>query len=140
MRNNFNLKFSYGIGARNVLDTFKGSYTKDLIIDGTITVPFKLTDTELRHIRDKMLEIGFFDYPDSVGVDESENGVEITPFETYIFEVIYGEKEKKLHWENSCIRGEPEVEKLYELITSIEEIIESKPEYTRLPEARGGYC
>ncbi len=41
----FNLKFSYGVNARNVLNTFEDTYTKDLAMDGIVTVSFPLCRT-----------------------------------------------------------------------------------------------
>ena len=56
----FNLIFSYGVSARNVLNTFQNTYTEDLIMDGTITVPFVLKESQLQEINSRMVEIGFF--------------------------------------------------------------------------------
>jgi hypothetical protein len=44
---NFDVKLRYGILARNELNTFQNTYTKDLILDGTITVPFVVSDEKL---------------------------------------------------------------------------------------------
>ena len=45
--NSFNIKFSYGVGAKNVLNTYDNTYTKDLVVDSTITVPFYLSGSDL---------------------------------------------------------------------------------------------
>ena len=140
MGNEFKLKFSYGIGSNNVLNTFEDTYTKDLIADGTITIPFKLTENELSQIYDKMCEIGFFDYPDTFNGTNSESTLEIDPFYTYIFKVRHGNSEKHLHWDDCCMDIDPRLEKLGELGDLIKEIIESRMEYKQLPETRGGYC
>ena len=140
MGNEFKLKFSYGVGSKNVLNTFEDTYTKDLIADGTITIPFHLTEDELRQIYDKMCEIGFFDYPDTFKDKNSDSTAEIDPFYSYIFKVRHGNSEKHLHWDNRCLDIDPRLEKLRELIDLIKEIIETRMEYKRLPESRGGYC
>ena len=36
----FNVRLRYGILARNEINTFQNTYTKDLILDGTVTVPY----------------------------------------------------------------------------------------------------
>jgi len=35
---NFNLIFKYGVGAKNEFNTFKGTYTKDMVMDPSVTV------------------------------------------------------------------------------------------------------
>ena len=44
----FNLIFRYGVGARNELNTFEGMYTKDMIMDPSITVNLTLSEEELK--------------------------------------------------------------------------------------------
>jgi hypothetical protein len=73
---NFNVKLRYGILARNELNTFQNTYTKDLILDGTITVPIVVSDEKLLQIRNKMDEIGFVSYPDPFVITQSgRNGI-----------------------------------------------------------------
>ena len=73
---NFDVKLRYGILARNELNTFQNTYTKDLILDGTITVPFVVSDEKLLQIRNKMDEIGFVSYPDPFVITQSgRNGI-----------------------------------------------------------------
>ena len=134
-----NLKFSYGVDAKNVLNTFENTYTKDLILDGTTTVPFTLSDGELDHINEKMSEIGFFDYPEHFAAATGDTASFIMPYSTYEFEVSYESTTKRLHWSDSVISDDTAAVKLRELIQLIRSIIESKPEYSQLPPARGGY-
>jgi hypothetical protein len=134
-----NLKFSYGIDAKNVLNTFENTYTKDLILDGTTAVPFTLSDGELERISDKMSEIGFFGYPDHFAVATGDTARVITPHSIYDFQVSYKSTTKHLHWSDSVLSDDTAAVKLRELIQLIRSIIESKPEYSQLPPARGGY-
>ena len=135
----FNLKFSYGVGARNILNTFQNTYTKDLILDGTVTVPFALSDSELNRISAKMTEIGFFAYPDTFIVKTGDTVGIITPSNTYIYDVSLKSANKKLYWNDEIINPDTQAVKLRELNTTIRTIIQSKPEYAKLPPARGGY-
>jgi hypothetical protein len=137
---NFNLKFSYGTGAKNVLDTFRNKYTKDLIFDGTITVPFFLSDEELHQIGNKMDEIGFFSYPDTfVAVTADSIVRSVSPYSTYNFEVQRDSTVKHLLWEDAIVNQNSQAIKLRELTNLIRTMIESKPEYSNLPAAKGGY-
>lgn len=139
----FNLIFRYGVGAKNVLNTFKGTYTRDMVGDPPITVRLCLSEEELDRIYQKMVEIDFFNYPDKFHVQVHLEGVvgEVPPYSTYHFKVKYNNSEiKELVWADNIISENERADKLRELIKFIIEIIESKPEYKRLPEPRGAYC
>jgi hypothetical protein len=135
----FNLQFSYGVGARNVLNTFENTYTKDLILDGTATIPFILTPSELQRIKLKMLEMDFFGYPDTFAVTATGRAEMISPYSMYNFEVHYNASLKRIHWKDCIISEDSAAMKLREMSMLIKNIIVSHPEYTRLPAARGGY-
>ena len=57
------LVFAYGVGARNVLDTTRGTFTKDMISASPITISLELSAGDMARISEKMDEIGFFSYP-----------------------------------------------------------------------------
>ena len=136
----FNLRLRYGIGARNELNTFQNTYTKDLILDGTVTTRFVLSDAEFEQIKDKMIEIDFFNYPETFTVARTDTiVVSIEPHATYDFEVKYNSSIKRLHWDDGTISNDQRAERLRELIRLIQSIVETKPEYRQLPPARGGY-
>ena len=136
----FNLKFAYGIDAKNVLNTFQNTYTKDLILDGTTTVSFFLSDEELHQMRNKMDEIGIFSYPDTfIAVTADSITQHIDPYATYDFEVKSESTIKHVAWNDAIINQNTQAIKLRELISLIRTVIESKPEYSKLPAAKGGY-
>jgi len=136
---NFDLKFSYGVDARNVLNTFENTYTKDLVIDGTTTVSFVVPDSQLQRISSKMSEIGFFEYPDTFGIPTGDTIVYVTPHSTYIFDVSENSTEKHLYWSDSHMLKDSAAVKLRRLISLIEDIIVSNPTYSQLPPTKGGY-
>jgi len=138
---NFNLIFKYGVMARNELNTFEGTYTKDMVIDPSITVELSLTEEELDRIYQKMVEIDFFDYPDEYKATVfpwQSKGLKL-PYSSYYFRVEYDSKTKELSWKDNILNKDKRAEKLRELIKFIRDIIESKEEYKQLPPARGGY-
>lgn len=135
----FEMKFSYGVGTKNVLNTFDGTYTKNLIMDGTITVPFTVSDSALQSIRTEMNEIRFFEYPDTFGIPTSDTVVYVTPHSTYIFDVSENSVVKHLYWSDSNMLQDTAAVKLRNLIKLIEDIVESNPKYSQLPPAKGGY-
>jgi hypothetical protein len=134
-----NLKFSYGVDAKNVLNTFENTYTRDLILDGTTTVPFTLSDGELDRISETMSEIGFFGYPEHFAVAAGDTASFIMPYSTYEFVVSYQSTTKCFHWSDSIVSDDTAAVRLRELIQLIKGIIESKSEYSQLPPPRGGY-
>ena len=82
---NFNLIFKYGVGAKNELNTFEGTYTKDMVMDPSITVNLSLSKEELDRIYKKIVEINFFGYPDqfSVFVPPGQSVGMVTPYYSY---------------------------------------------------------
>ena len=140
----FNLIFRYGVGAKNELNTSKGTYTKDMILDPSVTVRFSLTGEEMDRIYEKMTEIDFFSYPDefAIVVPPGEGFRIVHPSSSYYFKVEYQSKVKELAWENkdfAILYEDERADKLRELIRLIIGIIESKKEYQKLPEPRGYY-
>jgi hypothetical protein len=138
---NFNFVFKYGVNEKNKLDTFHGTYTRDMVLDPSITVHLSLTHDELGQIINKMEEISFFSYPDIfvISVSPGEMIQHVTPYSSYYFKVEYGSIVKELQWEAEVINKEEKADKLRELINLIQSIIEAKDEYKSLPEPKGGY-
>jgi len=137
----FNFIFKYGFSGRNTLNTFQGTFTKDMIFDPAITINLTLTAEEMKSIHDKMIDIDFFNYPDkfSVIVPVGQAETRVTPYSTYFFKVTYNGRTKELLWHEKVTNSEEKADKLRELIKLIRNIIESKEEYKKLPEPRSGY-
>lgn len=147
LESDFNLIFKFGVKGpasepKNVLNTIKGTFTKDMVIDPPVTVKLRLTEEELEIIHRKMVEIGFFQYPTvfRVRVSPWDSICIVTPYSTYIFKVVsHGVVIKHLRWDDEICNENERAENLRELIRLIIEIIESKPEYQRMPKPRAGY-
>ncbi len=137
------LVFKYGVDGKNVLDTYRGIYTKDMVVDPPKTVRMCLLEEDLERIYEKMVEIGFFDsYPGRL-YERVEREVvgECTPYSTFYFRVQCGDSVKELRWSDRFdYSGNEGAEDLMELIRLIIEIIEATPEYKKLPEPRAGYA
>lgn len=137
----FNFIFKYSVTARNVLDTFQGTFTKDMVLDPPITIELTLSDAEMDSIYQKMVEIDFFSYPNEFEVDVSGSELigTVTPYSTYYFDVEYPSGTKELKWEDEITNPDEKADKLRELINLIRNIVESKEEYKNLPEPGSGY-
>lgn len=139
----FNLVFKYGYGTinKNVLNTFNGTYTWDMVVDPPITIDFSLSDEDMDRIYQKMVEIDFFCYPGEFAIPLPEEGIVGmgTPYQGYYFMVECDNKVKVLRWEDKITNKNEEADKLRWLTGLIISLIESKDEYWELPSPRGGY-
>jgi len=131
------IRIRYQYGFKNELDTFKGILQKDLVLDGVIKTPFSLTLEEQRTVLDKALAVDFFAWPDTL---HREAGVLMSPDPSPDFlRVECRDQEKRLVWFYPLDSRSAFSAPLIELTALIKEIIESRPEYKKLPPARGAH-
>ena len=134
--NDFNLLFRYGVGAKNELNTFEGTYTKDMVLDPPITISLILSEEELEQIHQKMIEIDFFNYPEDF---PPHPGRAINPCTNYFIKVEHGSIVKEINWNTNSMLESNIQDNLWQLVGCIIDIVEQKPEYKALPPANGGY-
>jgi len=135
-QNPVNILFRFGVEARNELDTFNGTFTKDLVIDGTITRRLTLSEGELKQIEQKLVDINFFDLPESFPPHTNRF---VTPEDDYYLSVQKGTTVKTVSWNTNSMMDSITEQKLQELTALIQSMIESNPEYRMLPPANGAY-
>jgi hypothetical protein len=128
------VQFYYGVEARNKLDTIRGTFTKDMVCDSSITIPFDLTQTELASIFAKADSIGFFQMPANIVIEHPRCW--LTPCSKFYLRIKTYNTDHSVSWDN-CFCEEGSV--LMELRTFIIEVIESRREYRVLPKARWQY-
>lgn len=133
----FNFVLNYGVDAKNQLDTQKEMFTKDMVMDPSVTTTLKLTDEEMDEIYTLMKNINILNYPDNFNPFSNSDQ---TPYSTYSFKIIVNGKEKNINWKDESGSNNKEAVDLRNLIKRIQEIIYSKDEYKKLPEAKGGYA
>ena len=141
---NFNFVFRYGIMAKNILDTFQGTYSKDMVRDPNIVVYLSLSEDEMDRIYEKMVEVDFFNYPDrfSVSVPPGVPSGIRTPYSSYYFKVEQNSSIKELWWNDEIFYKDytdEKADRLRELIKLIRDIVESKEEFRELPEPTSAY-
>jgi hypothetical protein len=132
----FNFVLNYGVNAINELNTVKGTYTKDLVGDGTITTGLKLSEKEMKNIYKEMRDIDILNYP-AMFAPESKSYQ--TPFPTYLIKIYYNGSEKRIYWVDDKDSKTKEAVRLRELFQKIHEIVIDKDEYKKLPPIKGGY-
>ncbi len=131
------LKIDLQYGFRDELNTFALTLQKDLVLDGTVTVPFWLTSDEQDVILQKAVGIDFFSLPDTL---QREPGVFISPDPSPdLLRLQYGSQEKTVVWYYPQDPNDTQWKALLELRNVIMQVIQAKPEYKLLPAARGGY-
>ena len=135
----FNLLLRYGVGARNELNTFNDTFTKDLLLDGTATTRLVLAQSDFDTIESRLQSIGIFSYPDTFVALHGDTVAGIEPHATYDLVVTLDSKAKRLFWEDAIISADPRATQLRQAFEFVRAIIDLKPEYRRLPPARGGY-
>ncbi|TVX91522.1 hypothetical protein [Cohnella terricola] len=128
----FDFTFKYGVMTKNVLNTFNGEYTKDLAMDGLISINYQLSVNDKKRIFEFMKDIDLFNYPDEV------EGLNQLPSSGYEFEIQYNGKKKNIIW-NGEFNDELKDQEFKELTRLIIGIIESSEDYRSLPESNGGY-
>ncbi len=123
----------------NDVNTFENQLTKDLVLDGTVTTEFWFTIEEQFKIEEMTYLIEFFSYPDSILASLSDTGAAYSPNPgIQSLRIEHESNHKTVFWNYPVPSGEQTYHllKLHDLII---EIIELKPEYLKLPDARGGY-
>jgi hypothetical protein len=140
---NFGFRLESGACYTDVLDTFNGTLTKDLISEPAFTIPFHLPHEQMIAVFEKMVQIGFFDYPAIFSIPTprfNQAWVIQTPAERYHILVRNGTASKTLDWIDEIREPDSrEAQNLRALFEIITDMISSSPEYQHLP-ARNGGC
>jgi hypothetical protein len=137
----FNFTLRYGIMAKNEINTFEGTVTKDMVTERPIKINLRLTEAEMKAIYRKMVEIDFFSYPEVFRIEVPADSPThlVTPASSYFFTVQYDSQTKRVRWIDDTLNPDIKADRLRELILYIRGIVENKKEYRELPPARGGY-
>jgi len=130
----FNLIFRYGVGAKNELNTFNNTFTKDMVIDPPITVNLKLSNNEFESIYQKINKLKLFNKGEST--KSSQPNVSVIPCSSYYLNVQDNSNQKELFWDNCRGRISDKFQQFTDFIILI---IKSKEEYKKLPPTKGGY-
>lgn len=112
-----------------------------MLLDGYITVEFWLTATDQERIKNKLEAVDFFNFPDTLIYQKNAGSImmPIDPNPGWKFLRVADEnRDNIVYWRPLLsVMNEP-APRLIELINLIIHIIESKPEYKALPQAKGG--
>ncbi len=135
----FNASLKFGVNARNELNTFQDTFTKDLILDGSVTTRLVLSQADLDSLEARFLSIDIFSYPDTFVAQHTDTVAVVTPHTTYILKLTRDDRQKVLYWEDALISSDPRSTDLRSMFDFVRTLVEGKPEYKSLPPARGSY-
>lgn len=102
-----------------------------MVKDPPVTIKFKLSDSDLAGINQKISDLKLFDIS-----QPTDGNMMVTPCSGYSLKVQIGSDEKEMSWSNCRGKINDKLQQFTEYIISI---IESKEDYKKLPTPRGGY-
>lgn len=122
---------------RNILDTEKGTFTKDMILDPEITIKLVFSDSELETVWKSILENDFYNLTEQSEARASS----VSPSFEYILTVSGGQyPDTTVSMVDLQLHYTSDETKFLNITETIVKIIESKQAYKELPEPRGGYA
>jgi hypothetical protein len=147
MPENFAFTAAYGVRANNIINTFDGTFTKD-VIDPPQPNPMtalRLTPEEMASLYHDLVDIGILDYPSDFRPDaeqEAKSGIHhwVDPHNTYWLRVRAAACDKYVLWEDISGSVALKAKALRAWFNKLEQMIEVKPEYKAMPPIQGGYA
>lgn len=138
---NFGFIFEFGSCSMDKLDTFKGEFTQDRVVEPSITIPLELSDEQMMMIYGKMLEINLARYPEVFEVRKPLIGEVVMLSSPYNYDLIVenGESSTSIRWTDNMVQPTTsKANRLRELFRSIIQMVHKHPGYQRLPEVKFG--
>lgn len=130
----FNFVLNYGYEARDIINTYENTYTKNMISNDDKTVEIKFSDEEMQTIYEEMKEADILNSAESASKSQCADPHEINKLKITMNGEIY-----QREWITSDCDKVPD-NKLKNFVEFVHrEIIMIKEEYNELPEPSGGY-
>ena len=131
---NYNIIFKYGFEAKNVLNTFDKTFTKDMINEKLVTIKFELSEEELKNIHNKIIQLDLFNKTSKLS--ETGNTRLMVPCSNFYLKTQNNSISKEMSWDDCSGETKEEFKQFTDYVIKI---IESKNEYKNLPAVKGGY-
>lgn len=138
---NFGFVLEFGSCSMDKLDTFKGEFTQDRVVEPSITIDLGLSDEQMTMIYGKMVEIDLARYPEVFAVPKPLIGevVMISSPYNYVLTVENGELRTSIRWTDNIVQPTtPKADQLRELFRLIIQMVQEDPGYQQLPEVNFG--
>ncbi len=139
MPKDFGMVAAFGVYGKMVLDTFAGTFHKDMVLpqNTTATVDLRLTQAELQLAYSQLVGMDILAYPSDF-IPKPDTGV--TPNQAYYLRIKAGGIEKEIRWNDSTLSLDPRAKALRGWFKGLADLIYATPEYRALPGFRGGYA
>ncbi|MHB0979572.1 MAG: hypothetical protein ACYC5Q_05775 [Thermoleophilia bacterium] len=134
MPDDFAFVLRYGVMSKNILDTGRGTFTHDMILDPSITTDLALTPEETAEVYERLRDIDFWAYPAAL-----PNEVGVMPSTRYQLDLRGEGLAHSVGGDDIQYAASLRAVALWKLIERVQEMIMSKDAYKALPEPRGGY-
>lgn len=136
----FDFSYEFGVGSKNELNTFNNTFTKDMVVDSSITIALKLSAEEKQRVYNKLKEINFMDIPDN-DIYGCPHGI---PFSICQMIVNMDGITKKVTWESSGVSIPGAPVSICSHLTELDSmlivgIIHNREEFKRSKVPRAGY-
>ena len=138
---NFGFMLEFGSCSMDKLDTFKGEFTQNRVVEPSITIPLRLTDEQMTMVYGKMVEIEMAEYPEVFAIPKPLIGevVMISSPYNYILMVQNGESRSSIRWTDDMVQPtNAKADRLRELFRLIIQMVHDDPGYQQLPEVNFG--
>ncbi|MBB3113099.1 hypothetical protein FHS18_005202 [Paenibacillus phyllosphaerae] len=131
----FAFSVQFGIGSKNVIDSFNGVVIKDLIVAGTAEAKINFTQEEMLNIYEKMKIInvlGSKDFVDDMSCSREPSGDDV-------WKIRINGNEQTIQWSSEYCELSDDAKHFEDLRNFVLDIVKEKDEYKTLPEPKGGY-
>jgi hypothetical protein len=143
MPSDFGFVASYGPYAKNRIDTFAGTFTKDIISQTkpNPTTTLQLTAEQMASLYEDLRAINILDYPDSLDPSNTgKTGITASTPISYSLQIRAGGIEKAIRWDHGEFARTDQAKSLLDWFERLRAMIEATPEYQRMPPLEGGYA
>ena len=135
----FNFRLSYGVDAKNCVDTYGGKIVKDLIMDGTATADFTIPPDAMQSIQSEFLRDNIDALPAAIDIGSAycmpPNSIELT----YTCGGCTGTIRCESGFWNEADAISPDNKALLRFAKFVRDYIEQTDAYKGLPPISGGY-
>ena len=138
---NFGFVLEFGSCSIDKLDTFKGEFTQDRVVEPDINIPLGLSNDQMTMIYEKMVEIDLAQYPEVFEVLKPLIGevVMISSPYNYALMVENGKSKTSVRWTDNIVQPTTaKADRLRELFRLIIQMVREDPGYQQLPEVNFG--
>ena len=138
---NFGFILEFGPCSIDKLDTLKGEFTQDRVVEPSITIPLRLSNGQMRMIYEKMVGINISGYPEVFKVPKPLIGEVVMLSSPYNYDLTVenGESKTSIRWTDDIVQPTtPKADRLRELFRLIIQMVYEHPGYQGLPEVKFG--